>query len=122
MSDCSDKGRTGIDHPITISLSDGNVTVDPDALGDVCINDTITWVCADFAWAVQFIGEGKPKDSKRATPPLDKLHVAGGPGVSGSVTVQTNAAMDKHWDYVVAVWDGSALHTLDPEIVIGGRP
>jgi hypothetical protein len=122
MSKCSDGTRTGKDHQITITLSDGKVTVSQSEVDDVCVNDTITWTCEANAWAVQFVGEGKPKDFQRDTPPIVPLHVAAGAGESASVTVQKNAAMHKVWDYVVAVWDGSAIQTLDPEIVIGGRP
>ncbi len=122
MSDCSKSSRTGSDHSITITLEDETLSVDQAELDNVCVNDTVSWTCEDYPWAVQFIGEGGPGGFGRKTPPLSPLHLSGGAGESGSVTVQTNAEMHKVWDYVVAVSDGTSIYTLDPEIVIGSRP
>jgi hypothetical protein len=120
-SNCTDPGRTGSDHAITITLGDdGELSVSSDS-ESVCINDTLSFSCATYPWAVQFIGMGKPKSSKRQSAPVAPFDVAGQAGESESITVTTKAVGGKTWDYVVAVFANGRIYTLDPEIVIGPR-
>lgn len=122
MGNCTEPSRSGTNYGITIGLDANNaVTVsNPDQTG-VCVNDTLTFSCADYPWAVQFIGLGKPKSPERKTPPLSPLAVSGAAGKSGVITVQKNASTGKQWDYVVAVYANGQIYTLDPDIVIGDR-
>lgn len=119
---CTDPTRTGTNFPLTISLGDnGAVSVSTEDQTGVCVNDTLTFTCADHPWAVQFIGEGKPKSPSRQNAPLYPLAVAGAAGESGVITVQTDASTGKQWDYVVAVYANDRIYTVDPDIVIGDR-
>jgi hypothetical protein len=120
MSKCTDSNREGQDHTVTITYENGVVSVSNADLS-VCVNDTITFSCKDYPWAVQFVGMGKPKSKGRQQPPVQPLQVAGGAAGESVVTVQKGASSGKTWDYVVAVYANGDIVTVDPDIVIGAR-
>ena len=83
--------------------------------------DTLTFKCEGHGWGIQFIGEGLPANSNRATPPVDPASVNGKAGDSATITVDADANPGDRWDYVAAVSHDDKVHTRDPEIVIQGR-
>lgn len=120
MSKCTDPNRAGQNHELAITYANGVVSVsDPDL--SVCVNDTVTFTCASYPWAVQFVGMGKPKSTNRQDAPVAPLQVAGAAEGSSSITVQKGASSGKTWDYVVAVYVDGGIVTVDPDIVIGAR-
>jgi hypothetical protein len=110
--------------PIAITLTNGRIAVSPDA-PTVYPGDTLSFTCAQ-PFSIQFIALGNPKNPNREQPPVSPTAVQGvkaenSQTFSASIAVASDAHKNRYWDYVVAVYDGSSIVTLDPDIVIGQR-
>ncbi|MGD2069362.1 MAG: hypothetical protein PVI57_11865 [Gemmatimonadota bacterium] len=101
---------------VTISLVDGQVTVDPDPV-TVNRGDTLVFVAdpdSDIeSFNVQF---------RSPVPFGAQAAVAGLNGARRQSTrdiVRAQAAVGQRYKYNVRVWDGQRMIPLDPEVVIG---
>ncbi len=76
--------------------------------------ETINWICANYNWALEFLG-GTPLN-------VGKRKLSGGPDQIGVKEDVDDDAPIRRYEYLVAVWDHAAnggngvIYTDDPEV------
>lgn len=108
---------TPVTVPITIHLAANGVHVVPNSVA-VNSDDTVVWDVADGegieAWTVAF------KDANGPFKDFDTVRSSAGKP-DGQVRAHARRP-DTHYEYTIAVWDGTRIWLRDPEIIVDPDP